>query len=140
MDSYEVIKEAASARGLALADVSRAMGKRDSYIANMRNRDIGVGNYAAIMDACGYALVAVPADDVPVGALAIDPGIDEIDAIAEAAREGYRRGRAMREALEAGKVSEATVAAACSASPGESGKFVAVAAKGRKTQGGKKTR
>ena len=126
MNSYEVIKEAASARGLTLADVGRAMGKRDNYIVNMRNRDIGVGNYAAIMDACGYALVAVPADDVPVGALAIDPGIDEFDAIAEAAREGYRRGRAMREALEAGKVSEATVAAACSASPGESGKFVAV--------------
>lgn len=126
MNSYEVIKEAASARGLTLADVGRAMGKRDSYIANMRNRDIGVGNYAAIMDACGYALVAVPAADVPAGALAIDPGIDEIDAIAEAAREGYNRGRAMREALEAGKVSEATVAAACSASPGKPGRFVAV--------------
>ena len=114
------------------------MGKRDNYISHKHNSSIAVDNYAAIMQAFGYALVAVPADDVPVGALTIDPGIDEFDAIAEAAREGYRRGRAMREALEAGKVSEATVAVACSASPGESGKFVAVAAKGRKTQGSQK--
>ena len=135
MNSYEVIKEAASARGLALADVGRALGKRDNYIASMRNRNIGSNNLATILDACGYTLVAVPADDVPAGALVVEPGVDEIDAIAEAAREGYRRGRAMREALEAGKISEATAAAACSASPDGSGKFVAVPSGYAKHQG-----
>ena len=114
------------------------MGKRDNYISHKHNSSIAVDNYAAIMQAFGYALVAVPADDVPAGALVVDPGIDEFDKIAEAAREGYEQGRAMREALEAGKVSEATVAAACSASPGKPGKFRAISAKGRKKQGGKK--
>ena len=50
----------------------------------------------------------------------------ENEDVLEAMRAGIAAGRKMREALEAGKVSEATVAAACSASPGESGKFVAV--------------
>ena len=124
--AYDAIRAASSATGLSLTDASRAMGKRDNYISYKHNGSIGVDNYAAIMQAFGYALVAVPADDVPAGALVVDPGVDPGDEIAAAAREGYNRGRAMREALEAGKISEATVAAACSASPDGSGKFVAV--------------
>ena len=73
------------------------------------------------MRAFGYALVAVPASEIPAGALVVDPGADPDDEIAAAAREGYRRGRAMRDALEAGKTSEATIAAACSASPNRAG-------------------
>ena len=50
----------------------------------------------------------------------------ENEDVLEAMRAGIAAGRKMREALEAGKVSEATVAAACSASPGKPGKFRAV--------------
>ena len=118
---YDVIKTASSLSGISLIDAGRSMGKRDNYISNKRNASIRIDNYAAIMHAFGYALVAVPADEIPAGALVVDPGADPDDEIAAAAREGYRRGRAMREALEAGKASEATIAAACSASPGGSG-------------------
>lgn len=121
MNTYDVIREAARRQGLALADIGRSLGKRDNYIASMRGRNIGSSNLASILAASGYALVAVPASEIPAGALVVDPGADPDDEIAAAAREGYRRGRAMREALEAGKVSEATIAAACSASPGGSG-------------------
>ena len=121
MNAYDVIREAARRQGLALADIGRLLGKRDNYIASMRGRNIGSSNLASILAASGYTLVAVPADEIPAGALVVDPGADPDEEIAAAAREGYRRGRAMREALEAGKASEATIAAACSASPNRAG-------------------
>ena len=62
----------------------------------------------------------------------------ENEDVLEAMRAGIAAGRKMREALEAGKVSEATVAAACSASPGKRGMFKAVSADGRKRQGSQK--
>ena len=133
MNAYDVIREAARRQGLALADIGRSLGKRDNYIASMRGRNIGSSNLASILAASGYALVAVPADEIPAGALVVDPGADPDEEIAAAAREGYRRGRAMREALEAGKISEATAAAACSASPGGSG-FEAVPRRKDQTQ------
>lgn len=56
------------------------MGKQDNYISYKCNSSIVVDNYAAIMQAFGYALVAVPADDVPAGALVVDPGdVDQRD-------------------------------------------------------------
>ena len=100
------------------------MGKRDNYISNKRNASIGIDNYAAIMHAFGYALVAVPADEVPAGALVVDPGNDNqrdnADAL-EAIRAGLEEGSRIRRALEAGKISEATAGAACSAPPNGSG-------------------
>ena len=130
---YDVIKTASSLSGISLIDAGRSMGKRDNYISNKRNASIGIDNYAAIMHAFGYALVAVPADEVPAGALVVDPGDDnqQGDAL-EAMRIGLEEGSRIRRALEAGKISEATAGAACSAPPNGSG-YRAVP-RGRKDQ------
>ena len=44
MESYEAIKAAAARRGVALSDISRALGKRDNYISNKRRSVIGVAS------------------------------------------------------------------------------------------------
>lgn len=124
MNAYDAIRAAASRQGLALADIGRALGKRDNYIASMRGRNIGSSNLAAILAASGYALVAVPADEVPAGALVIDPAGDnqrDNADVLEAMRVGLEEGARIRQALEAGKISEATAGAACSAPPNGSG-------------------
>ena len=89
----------------------------------MRGRNIGSSNLASILAASGYALVAVPADEVPAGALVIDPAGDQRDNadVLEAMRIGLEEGSRIRQALEAGKISEATAGAACSAPPNGSG-------------------
>ena len=124
MNAYDVIRETARRQGLALADIGRSLGKRDNYIASMRGRNIGSSNLAAILAASGYALVAVPADEVPAGALVIDPAGDnqrENADVLEAMRAGLEAGARIRQALEGGKISEATAAAACSAAPDRAG-------------------
>ncbi len=136
MDAYDVIKQAAAARGLALADVCRTLGKRDNYIANMRGRSIGIDNYASIMQACGYALCAMPLEAVPAGALVVDPGERQRDnaSTLAALADGVQRGRAMRQQLEAGTVSEAVAVASMSSDPGKRGRFKPVASSGLKDQ------
>lgn len=136
MDAYETIKQAAAARGLALADIGRALGRRDNYIASMRGRSIGIDNYASIMQACGYALCAVPVEAVPAGALVVDPGERQRDnaSTLEALADGVQRGRAMRQQLEAGAVSEAVAVASMGSDPGKRGRFRPVASSGSKDQ------
>ncbi len=63
------------------------MGKRDNYISNKRGASIGIDIYAGIMDTLGYALVAVPVDQVPAGALVITSRGDDGDAL-DAVRRG----------------------------------------------------
>ncbi len=118
MDGYEAIKQAAEASGVSLIDASRSMGKRDNYISNKRGASVGIDIYAGIMDALGYALVAVPVDQVPAGALVITSrGTgDMVDAV----RRGLEEGEAVRRRLEEGTISEA-MAGAIASSPGGAG-------------------
>jgi len=75
MKTNELIKTACHNAGLSYIAASRAMGRNDNFIAATVNRNSvpKADTLAAMMDACGYVLAAVPADDVPGTALVIDP-------------------------------------------------------------------
>lgn len=132
MEAYDAICAASSEAGISLMDASRAMGKRDDYISNKRNSSIDIGSYAGIMAALGYAVVAVPLDAVPAGALVVDPGDGcqrDNAAALEALADGVKRGRAMRQALESGTIKESQAVAALAADPNRRGEFVPVASR-----------
>jgi hypothetical protein len=74
MDWYSVINGACAQSGVSVSAIGPMMGKSRNYVANARSRGSVplVTNAAAMLSACGYALVAIPASDVPTGALVID--------------------------------------------------------------------
>lgn len=74
MDVYDAVKTAAADAGLSLSQVSRSLGRPSNYIAGGVSRGSvpQADNAAAMLEACGWLLVAVPAADVPPSALVID--------------------------------------------------------------------
>lgn len=74
MDWYDALYKAADDSGIPVSGIGKALGKAPSLVSAAKAR----GSYplvtsaAAMLGACGYALVAVPASDVPDGALVID--------------------------------------------------------------------
>lgn len=75
MDTFSAVKIAARDADMSLRALCRALGKSDNYIANNASRgsDPSARNAAAMFEACGYRLAAVPFRDVPPSALVIDP-------------------------------------------------------------------
>lgn len=64
-----------------MEQVAARLGKSRAYVSNGKSRgsDPSTGNAAAMLNACGYVLAALPADSVPPDALTIDapPVTDE---------------------------------------------------------------
>ena len=75
MNSMDALRAVAADAGVPITHIGRAMGKRDNYVSVAINKgtDPKAGTLAAMAEACGYALVLLPADDVPDGAVKVDP-------------------------------------------------------------------
>ena len=75
MKAIEAVKEAANRSGVSLYAVSKAMGKDGNYMSAYmwRGSTPQADTLAAMLDACGYDLVAVPKGEAPGCALAIGP-------------------------------------------------------------------
>lgn len=74
MDYYDVLRRASDEVGISLRSVAQAIGRTPAYVSGAiaRGSDPSTSRAAAMLDVCGYALVAVPRDDVPPSALVID--------------------------------------------------------------------
>ena len=74
MEIIEAVKTAAAAAGVPITHIGPAMGKRENYVSVVANKrcDPSTTTAAAMLEACGYALAAVPFDDLPASALVID--------------------------------------------------------------------
>ena len=74
MNGYKAIKAAAAARDVSVRQVLLKSGKAESYISKAINRGSSptTDTAAQLLGACGYALAAVPAEDVPPTAIVID--------------------------------------------------------------------
>lgn len=74
VDFLEALREASTESGVPLTHIGPAMGKRPNYASVYLNkrRDPSTTTAAAMLAPCGYALAAVPFDDLPASALVID--------------------------------------------------------------------
>lgn len=75
MQAIEAIKTAAARAGVPVTHIGPAMGKRANYVSSIASRGSSpqCDTAAAMLQACGYALAAVPADELTSSALVIDP-------------------------------------------------------------------
>ena len=75
MNAIEAVKQAAANAGVPTTHIGRAMGKSDNIVANTaaRGSTPQADTLAAMLAPCGYALAAVPVDELPASALVIDP-------------------------------------------------------------------
>ena len=75
MGFYDVLEDVANKTGESFYSIALKIGRGPSYISGGRSRGSvpSVDNAAAMLAACGWSLVAVPADDVPPSAIAIEP-------------------------------------------------------------------
>ncbi|MCI8425662.1 MAG: hypothetical protein HFJ72_08415 [Adlercreutzia sp.] len=82
MDVYDAVKRAAADAGLSLSQVSRNLGRPSNYIVNGASRGSvpSASIAAAMLEACGWRLVAVPAGSVPADGLPIDAPAPDGDA------------------------------------------------------------
>lgn len=113
MQYYDALKRAGDNAGVSMADVGRAIGKAASYVSGARARGSvpSVANAAAMLGVCGYALAAVPIDQLPDSALVLDvPPADAAAAKAIAARR--RADAAARVAAKAAAIADAAERAA----------------------------
>lgn len=74
MKAIMAVDYAAKSTGTNLVDISRALGKSERYVHTTKSRgstprcDI----IAAMLEVCGWRLVAVPAKDVPKSGIVLD--------------------------------------------------------------------
>ncbi len=76
MDTNEVMRGMLAASGLSMRAASLALGRSASWLSNTLARPGGseAATVAALAEVCGYRLALVPlAEDLPAGALVIDP-------------------------------------------------------------------
>ena len=79
MGFYDVLRKAAESAGVPLTHIGPAMGKTAAYVNGgmARGSDPSTGNAAAMLAACGWQLLAAPADvaadAIAAGALAVEP-------------------------------------------------------------------
>ena len=73
MQAMDAIKLCAIQSNTSLASIGRSLGKADNMVSNYitRNTDPSASRVAAMLGVCGYALVAVQRDAVPVDAIVI---------------------------------------------------------------------
>lgn len=74
MRSMDALKKAAIDKKISLSDISKSMGKTRGYInaTITRNSEPKVNTYVCMLDACDYALCAIPKDKVTNDMLVID--------------------------------------------------------------------
>lgn len=75
MGPYDAVKRAAEACGVSTNSIGRSLGKADSYVSSGASRGSvpRADVLAAMLGVCGWSLVAMPSEDVPDGAVVIDP-------------------------------------------------------------------
>ena len=74
MEFWDVLYTAAEKSGIPTTHIGEKLGLNRAYVAVGKNKgtDIGTSKAARLLGACGYVLAALPADDLPPGALVID--------------------------------------------------------------------
>ena len=74
MDFYDAVFKCADNSGVSIRKLSAALGHAENYVSNLKSmgRVTSVENAAKILSVCGYALCAVPLDDVAEDAIRID--------------------------------------------------------------------
>ena len=75
MEPMQTIKDAAARSGTPITHIGIKLGKRPNYVnaAISKGSRPRVDVFAAMLEPCGYALAAVPVDDIPASALVVDP-------------------------------------------------------------------
>lgn len=75
MHANEALKQAAATAGVPITHIGPALGKALNYVNNSTSRGSTprCDTMAAMLNVCGYALVAVPREDVPETAIELDP-------------------------------------------------------------------
>lgn len=74
MQFYDIVTEAAAAKGITEDRIGIEMGHSSSYISAAKYRGSlpKVDNAARILDVCGYALCAVPRGHEPESSMTLD--------------------------------------------------------------------
>ena len=82
MGFYDVLENVSDRSGVSMRQIGPRMGKAPAYVGAARSRgsDPATANAAAMLEACGWRLVAGPAADVPPSALVIDAPAADGDA------------------------------------------------------------
>lgn len=75
MKAIDAVKTAAQRSETPITHIGPAMGRGRTYANRIaaRGSTPQADTLAAMLDVCGYALAAVPVDDLPASALVIDP-------------------------------------------------------------------
>ena len=75
MDTNSVMQEMTRSAGLTMKQASLDMGRSANWLSSTLSRPGGseAATVASLAEVCGYALAAVPVDDLPPSALVIDP-------------------------------------------------------------------
>lgn len=75
MNTKEVIENASQKAGKSYKTISNEINRSNNFLSNTLGRGSTpqADTLANVLDACGYKLAAIPADEVPASALVIDP-------------------------------------------------------------------
>ena len=75
MDASDSIRTLAARSGHSLRSLSQAAGRSPYYVSAMVGRSSapGLDTAALLASVAGYSLAFIPADQVPAGAIVIDP-------------------------------------------------------------------
>ena len=75
MKATDTVRLAAKRAGLGTTELCSRIGRSGSYLAATASRGSTpkANNLAEMLEACGYALCAVPKEDVPESAIVIGP-------------------------------------------------------------------
>ena len=81
MKAMQALRHISRITNMSFYSISLGIGKSRQYVSNVATRDTtpSASNYAKMLEVCGYALCAVPADKIPSYAIIIDDN-DENDA------------------------------------------------------------
>lgn len=101
MKFIDLIYEVAKRSGTPTTAIGPAVGKSRVYVARMKtaNSDPSTANAARVLEACGWKLVAIPADKVPDEAIEISPAPTTDEDKAEALRRQAEQLRKQAETL-----------------------------------------
>ena len=82
MDFYDVLRSVSVESSVSLSEIGRRLGHGVNYVSGgaARGSSPKCANAAAMLEACGWRLVAVPAADVPPSGLVIDAAPADGDA------------------------------------------------------------
>jgi len=80
MKAMQALRHISRITNMSFYSISLGIGKSRQYVSNVATRDTtpSASNFAKMLEVCGYALCAVPADKIPSYAIIIDDN-DEND-------------------------------------------------------------